>query len=320
MRRNYGFIFMMLFWVAANFLQMQAMANSKIALKAYNGKYVCADGNKNYNLVADRTKIDAWEIFEWISLSEGKIALMAYNGKYVCADGNKNYNLIADQGKIDTWETFELIILGGGKIALMAHNGKYLCADGNRENNLVADRDLIKEWETFEIIQIPNQTSNEQSLNLYYFKMNSPEVPTDTVTVYPNNITYIPPHINGDQEFAGHGPKINCSVRLFIRGLKLYAQINMNAVETVDDFTEASGYKDLVVYDTRPVLDFANTIIDNYSEVEYTDNNEEDDPFVLPPGSAVNTFIFRGDTQGSEAGIRTRVMIFFNGIELIFKK
>jgi hypothetical protein len=316
---------MMLFWVAGNFLQMQAISHSKIALKAYNGKYVCADGNRNDNLVADRTKIDAWETFEVISLSGSRIALRAYNGKYVCADGNKNYNVIANRVKIDAWETFDLIILGGGNIALKASNGKYLCADGNKKNNLVADRNLIKEWETFEIIPIPNNTrNNKQPLKVHQMIIpkDAPADPSDTVTVtvHPVDINFTPPHVKGDREFKGHGPYVKCTVTLKIEGLKLYAQVYMNAVETVADYTEAEGFKDFVIYDDWPVLDFANSRIQPQSKCEYTDDNEEDDIFVQSPGDIVEKFIFRGDIHGNDAGIATRVVVYFNDIELIVKK
>ncbi len=81
----------------------------KVAFKAYNGKYVCADGGKEYTLYADRAKIGEWEKFEIVPLGGSSIALKAYNGKYVCADGGKENKLYADRTKIGEWETFVLI-------------------------------------------------------------------------------------------------------------------------------------------------------------------------------------------------------------------
>ncbi|MFC2145879.1 hypothetical protein ACFLRT_00805 [Acidobacteriota bacterium] len=81
----------------------------KIALKAYNNKYVCADGHEMHNIVANRDKIGPWEIFDLVKLGGNKYALKAYNGKYVCADEMQGRNVVADRDEIGIFETFELI-------------------------------------------------------------------------------------------------------------------------------------------------------------------------------------------------------------------
>jgi hypothetical protein len=85
---------------------MYQILSLKIALKAYNGKYVCADKGLNGKMIANRTAIGPWETFEIIELGGGRIALKASNGKYVCADKGLGDILIADRDKIGEWETF----------------------------------------------------------------------------------------------------------------------------------------------------------------------------------------------------------------------
>jgi hypothetical protein len=121
----------------------------KIALRAYNGKYVCADKGLNGQMIANRTAIGPWETFELIPQGGNKYALKTSYGKYVCADLGLGGKLYANRDRIGPWETFEIIELGGEKIALKASNGKYVCADRGLGDILIANRDNIGEWETF---------------------------------------------------------------------------------------------------------------------------------------------------------------------------
>ncbi len=93
-------------------------SGSQIALKASNGNYVCADGNQNWSLYANRTTRGPWETF-FIEDMDGyseihsgsRIALKAANGKYVCAEGGGGNGLIANRGTPAEWETFVLELL-----------------------------------------------------------------------------------------------------------------------------------------------------------------------------------------------------------------
>ncbi|MCP2519666.1 hypothetical protein NLC26_00445 [Candidatus Aminicenantes bacterium AC-708-M15] len=123
--------------------------HKKIALRAYNGKYVCADKGLNGKMIANRTAIGPWETFELIPQGGNKYALKTSYGKYVCADLGLGGKLYANRDRIGPWETFEIIELGGEKIALKASNGKYVCADRGLGDILIANRDNIGEWETF---------------------------------------------------------------------------------------------------------------------------------------------------------------------------
>jgi hypothetical protein len=103
----------------------------KIALKAPNGKYVCAEGGGGKELVANRGAIGDWETFELIFVDENKVALKAHNEQYVGVDYIdflflKRNPLVANRDTISQKETFTLERLND-KIALKAHNGKYVC-------------------------------------------------------------------------------------------------------------------------------------------------------------------------------------------------
>ncbi len=84
----------------------------KVALRAHNGQYVCAEGGGGREVVANRDRIRSWETFELIELGDSKIALRAHNGQYVCAEGGGGREVVANRDQIRSWETFELVKLG----------------------------------------------------------------------------------------------------------------------------------------------------------------------------------------------------------------
>ncbi len=94
--------------------------DSQIALKASNGMYVCADGNRGdwWPLYADRTARGPWETFLVENVdgypeihSGSRIALKAANKKYVCAEGGGGNGLNANRDSAREWETFVIELL-----------------------------------------------------------------------------------------------------------------------------------------------------------------------------------------------------------------
>lgn len=124
----------------------------KVALRAHNGQYVCAEDGGNQDLVANRNTHREWETFEIVELEDNHIALKACNGKFVRAKGGGGGKLIADRYWIKNHETFLLVNRGSNMIALRTYNGKYVCAENGGGKDLIANRDQIKEWETFELV------------------------------------------------------------------------------------------------------------------------------------------------------------------------
>jgi hypothetical protein len=132
-------------------------AEAKIALRAVNGQYVCAEDSGGREIVANRGERREWETFILIRLHDGKVALQANNGQYVCAEGGGGGLVVANRNAIGPWESFTPVHRGDGKVALQASNGQYVCAEGGGGGLVVANRNAIGPWETFtlEILQLP---------------------------------------------------------------------------------------------------------------------------------------------------------------------
>jgi len=82
---------------------------SLIALRAYNGQYLVAEGGGGEGVYANRDAIGPWEIFELTYLGNKTVALRAYNGQYLVAEGGGGEMVYANRDAIGTWETFEKI-------------------------------------------------------------------------------------------------------------------------------------------------------------------------------------------------------------------
>jgi hypothetical protein len=79
---------------------------SYMALRAYNGQYVCAEGGGGREVVANRNAVNAWETFKLLNLGNNNVALQAYNGQYVCAEGGGGREVVANRNAVNAWETF----------------------------------------------------------------------------------------------------------------------------------------------------------------------------------------------------------------------
>lgn len=77
----------------------------KIALKACNGKFVCARGGSGSQLFANQDSADSWETFT--PAQDGQLfTLQAYNGQYVTAEGGGGGLLVANRAIAGSWEKF----------------------------------------------------------------------------------------------------------------------------------------------------------------------------------------------------------------------
>lgn len=134
----------------------------------------------------------------------------------------------------------------------------------------------------------------------------------------PSNVSFIPPHTNGDREYNGNGPNISCRVRIINRRTQVDAEIYMRARETKSDWTEAKGTKTITLFEADPGWEIANIIGPTESAYSFRDNDHKLDNF---EGSGpVRTFTFMGDGEGDDAGIHTIVSIAFNRLRLELKE
>ncbi|MEL6534940.1 MAG: hypothetical protein AAFQ98_05980 [Bacteroidota bacterium] len=135
-------------------MTLSDLNGQKIALKAVNGQYVCAEGAGAKSLIANRTKLGSWEQFTVDYLGDNRFALKAVNGKYVCAENAGKGALIANRTQVGTWETFEWIE-SGTKVSIRARaNNQLVCAEDAGKKNLIANRGKIGSWERFEVINV----------------------------------------------------------------------------------------------------------------------------------------------------------------------
>lgn len=126
----------------------------KIQLKAFNGKYVCADASKNNLLFANRNEAYGWETFSLINFDDGKSALYSNSNKFLCAELNSLKEITATRESIGNWESFKLIYINENVVAIKADNGKYVSID-NETFQLYATSDSIGEKEKFTIDYLP---------------------------------------------------------------------------------------------------------------------------------------------------------------------
>jgi len=136
--------------------------------------------------------------------------------------------------------------------------------------------------------------------------------------------TFTPPHIRGDQDFAGHGPcvRLRGSLEVDPEGSAINARIRMLAREcdgeqrSQSDFTTASGETSVQLHkvpDGTRILGFD---LDPIFEDNYRDSNHGDDLRTFAGTSIFEKIRYVGDTGGDEAGTRTQVELFFRRIEL----
>ena len=113
-----------------------------------NRKWVCAEGEGNLPLVANRQEPQTWELFRWIDMSstfgQHSVSLLAQaNGKYVCAENGGLSPLIANRDTPKSWETFTWISHSDGNISLRSiANGTQIGVDAVTDH-LVANQSRL---------------------------------------------------------------------------------------------------------------------------------------------------------------------------------
>ena len=145
----------------------------------------------------------------------------------------------------------------------------------------------------------------------------TPVCKSKVVPFTPHRITFVPPHVGkGDKDFAGHGPKVTAFVKLIVRPDTLRAQVYMHAIETKKDWTVAMGYKEFDLYNPEPGWRIDRVVGPATSPCSYIDSNHDTDFFDLGSGGPAKRFAFVGDTDGDEAGTRTKMDVDFNRLQI----
>ena len=151
-----------------------------------------------------------------------------------------------------------------------------------------------------------------------------PQIPNCSVEDYAiptSTLTFIPPHISGDGDFFGHGPRVDCDVNAFIEGNSVKVRVYMKAQETAWDNTKAEGFNIFTLYTAPSNRKILSIITDSSSSQSYTDSNYEIDFFQQGSGEFVKRFAFTGDTAwGGESGTKTKVDVDLNKLTIRLKE
>ena len=153
-----------------------------------------------------------------------------------------------------------------------------------------------------------------------------------TKTIHPGAKSFTPPALNDnicsgkpDKDFAGHGPCVTFQISLALDSerKKLNSSYSMNAWECPDDFdfyrsdcTEAKGSSSFTLYNAQEdekILSF--DVVNSVSD-QYIDTDHAEDKTYFGGTEPLSELAYIGDTDGNEAGTKTRVKMTFRGINL----
>ena len=152
-----------------------------------------------------------------------------------------------------------------------------------------------------------------------------PEPPViETATTQQREIIWIPPHTNGNKDFDGDGPRMISHVYLRHDGKKVYAQVYLYAQETKSDWTTAAGTSNWIeIYNAKEgyrinrikdPTDYLNILRTN--NLDYVDSSIED--YIIE--TVVGRAIVVGDTEGDEAGTRTKINLNLKPFDVEIQK
>jgi hypothetical protein len=128
--------------------------------------YVTAESAGALPLIANRTAIGPWELFDIIDLRNGLVALRSHaNGLFVSVQLPSSTQLKAtDTSPVDSG-SFELITNADGSVSLLCHaNGSYVTAEDAGAQPLNANRSAIGPWEQFYLADATNAAVGFQAV------------------------------------------------------------------------------------------------------------------------------------------------------------
>lgn len=127
------------------------ITSKKVNIIAFNGKYLCAEWDRN--IIADKDKAQGWELFTLNIYENNEASILAYDDYLLSADLGMNGEVTATRKEKHSWETFTLEYLETDVIAIKASNGKYWSVN-LKTLQIFATADEIGETERFHIQEI----------------------------------------------------------------------------------------------------------------------------------------------------------------------
>ncbi len=135
-------------------------------------------------------------------------------------------------------------------------------------------------------------------------------------------ITYTPPHKQGDKDFFGFGPEIWTTAEWIKEDKEIKFKLWMKALQTKPDLTlpftqskpptKAEGTHIVSYYKAPSGWRIESIESDTKSSAHYVDTDHNEDRQGAGPNGPVKEFVFRGDQKGDDAGSYTGVDVRFN--------
>ncbi|MET0133387.1 MAG: hypothetical protein ABW215_07310 [Kibdelosporangium sp.] len=121
---------------------------------------------------------------------------------------------------------------------------------------------------------------------------------------------FIPPHVQGDREFDGHGPDVRVDAALVLTSRTVDTQLHMRARETRSDWTTADGTRSFRMYTAPAGWCVTGVNTGTFDSLQYRDTDHAADVFgPQDPFSFISGYDVIGDTSGDDAGVDTGVAV-----------
>ena len=130
----------------------------KVALRAGNGRFVCAENGGGGFVTADRDKVGGWETFTLIDHGNESVSFQTLNGRYLALDrhGNRGRLQLMAKGRSPGHsERFKRVYRRDGRFSLQASNRYFLRVEKG-DKRISAEQALMQHAEAFELIDIPD--------------------------------------------------------------------------------------------------------------------------------------------------------------------
>lgn len=164
------------------------------------------------------------------------------------------------------------------------------------------------------------------------------ECTTSEKEIHPGTDTFVPPAVTNtqygdggkpDKDFDDNGPCVTFRLNLNLDSArkKLTATYYMDAWECPDDFskiradyTQAVGSRTITLYTAAEDEKILSFNVQSSFNHQYIDTDHQHDIYTFGGITPVLKLEYRGDTDGNEAGTRTRVKVTFRSIKLQIEK
>jgi hypothetical protein len=134
-------------------LETRQICRDKIAyaIKAANGKFICAGTEEDKAIAANRDAASLWETFYVLSLPNNQVAIYSYKNKFLSAAMSGDGKVTSERANLGTWEVSTMIKLDNGLVAFKAIKDKYLSFD-EKSQQIFARSNTIGKNEQFKLI------------------------------------------------------------------------------------------------------------------------------------------------------------------------